>query len=57
MPRQPRCSICKRVTTLARITPSPLGFHIRTLECQLCSDIHQAVTEWEDPMKSREVAG
>jgi len=42
---------------LARITPSHLGFNIRTFECQQCSGIHQIVTEWDDPMKSREVAG
>jgi hypothetical protein len=48
---------CKSVTILAQITPSHLGFHIRTFECQLCSDIHQIVTEWEDPMQSRKTAG
>jgi hypothetical protein len=54
---RPLCPICKGITMLARITPSHLGFNIRTFECQQCSGIHQIVTEWDDPMKSREVAG
>ena len=54
---RPLCPVCKSVTILAQITPSHLGFHIRTFECQLCSDIHQIVTEWDDPMQSRKTAG
>jgi hypothetical protein len=42
---------------LAGVTPSHLGFHIRTFECQMCKGVHQIVTEWDDPMKSRQTAG
>jgi hypothetical protein len=52
---RPLCPVCKSVTILAQITPSHLGFHIRTFECQLCSDIHQIVTEWDDPMQSLKI--
>jgi len=38
---------------LARITPGPAGFDIRTFECP----IHQRVVELIDPMKSKETAG
>ena len=54
---QPLCPICKAVTKLAGVTPSHLGFHIRTFECQECNDVHQIVTEWDDPMKSRQAVG
>jgi hypothetical protein len=39
---------------LARITPGPSGFDIRTFECPECDHVHQAVVELADPMKSRE---
>jgi hypothetical protein len=42
---------------LARITPGPSGFDIRTFECPACDQIHQVVIELIDPMKAPEVAG
>jgi hypothetical protein len=42
---------------LARITPGPPGFDIRTFECPACDLIHQFVVELIDPMKSLETAG
>jgi len=42
---------------LARITPGPAGFDIRTFECPACDHIHQRVVELIDPMKSKETAG
>jgi hypothetical protein len=42
---------------LARITPGPSGFDIRTIECPACDRIHQTVVELIDPMKAPEVAG
>jgi hypothetical protein len=42
---------------LARITPGPSGFDIRTFECPTCDHVHQRVAELIDPMKSREAAG
>jgi hypothetical protein len=41
---------------LARITPGPLGFDIRTFECTACHTIHQCVVDLIDPMKSTETA-
>jgi hypothetical protein len=41
---------------LARITPGPSGFDIRTFECPACDHVHQRVTEFVDPMKSKETA-
>jgi hypothetical protein len=41
-------------TMLARITPGPAGFDIRTLECPACDHVHQRVVEVIDPMKSKE---
>jgi len=37
---------------LARITPGPAGFDIRTFECPACDFIHQIAVELVDPMKS-----
>jgi hypothetical protein len=54
---RPLCPICKSITMLAGVTPSHLGFHIRTFECRTCNNVHQIVTEWDDPMKSRQTAG
>jgi hypothetical protein len=39
---------------LARITPGPSGFDIRTFECTACHTIHQVVVDLIDPMKSTE---
>jgi hypothetical protein len=37
--------------------PSPAGFDIRTFECPECDDVHQAVVELADPMKSSKTNG
>jgi hypothetical protein len=38
---------------LARVTPGPIGFDIRTFECPACKQVHQTVSELlADPMKS-----
>jgi hypothetical protein len=42
---------------LARITPGPSGFDIRTFECPACEQIHQVVVKLIDPMKAAAVAG
>jgi hypothetical protein len=39
---------------LARITPGPSGFDIRTFECTACDHVHQLVVKLIDPMKSTE---
>ena len=37
---------------LARVTPGPVGFDIRTFECPACKHVHQTVAELiGDPMK------
>jgi hypothetical protein len=37
---------------LARITPGPAGFDIRTFECPACDFVHQLAVELVDPMQS-----
>jgi hypothetical protein len=37
---------------LARVTPAPAGFEIRTFECSACDFVHQIAVELADPMKS-----
>jgi hypothetical protein len=54
---RPPCPACQTRTLLARITPGPSGFDIRTFECATCGTVHQRVVELVDPMKSRETAG
>jgi hypothetical protein len=54
---RPPCPACQTRTTLARITPGPSGFDIRTFECPTCDHVHQRVVELVDPMKSRETLG
>jgi len=39
---------------LARITPGPSGFDIRTFECTACRTVHKIVVSLIDPMKSTE---
>ena len=53
IPRPP-CPACQTTTMLARITPGPLGFDIRTFECTACHTIHQCVVDLIDPMRSTE---
>jgi hypothetical protein len=54
---RPPCPQCNTTTMLARITPGPQGFDIRTFECPACDHVHQAVVELIDPMKSTKTAG
>jgi hypothetical protein len=42
---------------LARITPRPSGFDIRTFKCPECGSVHQRVVDLIDPMKSKETFG
>ena len=47
------CPTCQTRTVLARVTPGPIGFDIRTFECPACKHVHQTVVELLiDPMKS-----
>ena len=41
---------------LARITPGPDGFDIRTFECPACDHVHQMMVEL-DPMQSPHTTG
>ncbi|UPK34890.1 response regulator [Bradyrhizobium sp. 186] len=50
--QRPPCPKCQTTTMLARITPGPAGFDIRTFECPACDFIHQIAVELVDPMKS-----
>jgi hypothetical protein len=40
---RPLCPKCAATTMLARITPGPSGFDIRTFECPACDNVHQLV--------------
>jgi len=42
---------------LARITPGPSGFDIRTFECPNCDHVHQMVVGLVDPMTSLKTNG
>lgn len=52
--QRPPCPACQTATMLARITPGPSGFDIRTFECTACDHVHQLVVKLIDPMKSTE---
>jgi hypothetical protein len=54
---RPLCPKCKTTTMLARVTPGPFGFDIRTFECPACEHFHQRVAEAVDPMKCCLTAG
>ena len=50
---RPLCPTCQTSTVLARVTPGPVGFDIRTFECPTCNHVHQTVADLLiDPMKS-----
>jgi hypothetical protein len=55
--QRPPCPVCQITTMLARITPGPAGFDIRTFECPACDDIHQVVVDLAAPMKSAKTNG
>ncbi len=48
---RPHCPKCDARMSLAKMTPGPSGFDIRTFECSGCLHVHVAITE-ADPMKS-----
>jgi hypothetical protein len=50
--QRPPCPKCQTTTMLARITPGPAGFHIRTFECPACDFAHQLAVALVDPMQS-----
>jgi hypothetical protein len=54
---RPPCPKCEATTMLARITPGPSGFDIRTFECPACNNVHQMVVDLVDPMKSAKTSG
>jgi phage FluMu protein Com len=54
--RQASCPRCRKTAMLARITPGPSGFDIRTFKCAACNHIHRRAVEI-DPMKSKKNAG
>ena len=49
---RPLCPACQTRTMLARVTPGPIGFDIRTFECPACNHVRQTVADLLDPMKS-----
>lgn len=49
--RRPSCPKCQTRMSLARISPGPKGFDIRTFECGKCDHVH-IVTVETDPMTS-----
>jgi hypothetical protein len=54
---RPLCPKCETTTMLARITPGPSGFDIRTFECPACYHVHQLVAEPIDPITSAKANG
>jgi len=52
--QRPLCPACQTRMMLARITPGPCGFDIRTFECPACDHAHQSVEPYIDPTKSSE---
>jgi len=42
---RPLCPMCQTRTMLARVTPGPIGFDIRTFECPACDHVHQTVAD------------
>ena len=48
---RPRCPKCQRRMSLARISPGPSGYDLRTFECGKCEHVlKEAIAT--DPMKS-----
>ncbi|WP_245301982.1 hypothetical protein [Bradyrhizobium sp. LTSP885] len=54
---RPPCAKCETRMMLARITPGPSGFDIRTFECPACDHVHQMTVGLVDPMKSLKANG
>jgi len=49
--QQLRCPKCRTRMRLARISPGPTGFELRTFECAKCDHVEQIAIA-SDPMKS-----
>jgi hypothetical protein len=49
-----RCPKCQTRMMLARISPGPTGFELRTFDCSKCDHVEQIVIA-SDPMKSEAV--
>jgi hypothetical protein len=49
-----RCPKCQMRMTLARISPGPTGFELRTFECSRCNHVEKIAIA-SDPMKSGDV--
>jgi hypothetical protein len=49
-----RCPKCRTRMMLARISPGPAGFELRTFDCPKCDDAEK-IGIASDPMKSADV--
>jgi hypothetical protein len=49
-----RCPKCQTLMTLARISPGPTGFELRTFDCSRCNHVEKIAIA-TDPMKSGDV--
>jgi hypothetical protein len=52
--QQLRCPKCRTRMKLARISPGPTGFELRTFDCSKCDHVEQIAIA-SDPMKSGDV--
>src|ERR1035437_10513838 len=52
--QQLRCLKCRTRMTLARISPGPTGFELRTFACAKCDHVEKIVIA-SDPIKSGDV--
>ena len=52
--RELRCPKCRMRMMLARISPGPTGFELRTFDCAKCNHVEKIVIA-SDPMKSGDV--
>jgi hypothetical protein len=48
---RPKCPKCSTRMSLARISPAPGGYDLRTFECTKCKHVHKTLVAL-DPMKS-----
>jgi hypothetical protein len=53
--QQLRCPVCRARMKLARTSPGPTGFELRTFDCSKCDHVEQIASD--DPMKSDAVVG
>lgn len=52
--RELRCPKCRTRMTLARISPGPTGFELRTFDCAKCNHVEKIAIA-SDPVKSGDV--